>query len=196
MATFVELILTVLQKQAEITVAALDTLLSDPHELRSKRYRLYAYGPPGFKTNWADAYRRRRKFYDTLNYLKREGLVKKKKGGRNSRWVVTSLGRERIEKMKEYQRDPLSSANSYFSNPRGRGLTVVAFDIPERERRKRKWIRSSLMHMGFRFLQKSVWVGTGQVDEEFVLALRERDMLEYVHLFSVDSRGTVKEVYQ
>lgn len=196
MATLVEIILTIMQRQAEITVDILDTIFSSPQELRSKRYRLSAYGPQRFKTDWADVYRRHRKFYDTLNYLKREGLVKPKKQGRRASWILTRLGREKIKTIKERKKDLLSATNSYLPNLRGRGLTVVTYDIPERARRKRQWLRCALTHMGLKLMQKSVWVGAGQIDEEFIFALREREMLEHVHIFSVDSRGTIREDHQ
>ena len=68
---------------------------------------------------------------------------------------------------------------------------IVIFDIPERERRKRNQLRRELVYLGFKKLQQSVWIGQTQIPEEFIKELKEKDILPYIHIFSVEKKGTV-----
>ncbi len=117
--------------------------------------------------------------------------MQKKSKGRVFVWKVTDAGNEHLKILKEKGLFFQSRAN--FSPPAGNGITIIAFDVPEKERKKRNWIRMSLINMEFSSLQKSLWVAHGSVAEEFIHALRERDMLDYVHIFSVDKKGTIQK---
>lgn len=191
MVKFIELVLTVLQYQAEGLLEIADVFLSTPEETRRYFHRIPTHERRWFKTNWAEAYRSRQQFHLTLNYLKRQGLVVRKGDKRKSRWFLTKQGEKRAKTYRERRADSYSSVSTNFAHVYGDGVTVVAFDIPEKERRKRDWIRMCLAEMGFQKLQKSVWVARGKVDEDFFRALRERDLLGKVHIFAVTKRGTI-----
>lgn len=194
MAKFVELLLSALQFQAEGLLEIGDIVLSTPAETRRWLHHIPTYERRWFKTNWAEAYRGRQQFYRTLNYLKRQGLVVKKGVKRHALWVITKRGKERIQYYKRSRLDLFSASRITFAPPRGGGVTIVAFDIPEKERRKRDWLRMCLAEMDFEKLQKSVWVGKGAVDENFIHALRERDLSSSVHIFAVTQRGTINPI--
>lgn len=190
MATFVELVLAALQFQAEGLLDIADDLLA-PGGMRTLPY-FPIRDRQWFKKNWADLYRDRRQFYRTLNHLKRQGLVVKKKHAAASSWMLTRDGKEKKRRDEERRQDPFSSAQAVFAKPHGGGITVISYDIPERERRKRDWIRMCLMEMDCEKIQKSVWVGRGALDENFMHALRARDLLGRVHIFMVTKYGTIK----
>lgn len=191
----VEKILGVLQLQAENTVDLIDTLLSDRRTAMRKARRAILYGPPEFKTDWLYAYRQRRVFYTTLNRLKKQGLVTGRKLGRNSVWKITKRGIARWRSLQKRQSDPFSLRNREdFGGERKPGITIVAFDIPEREKRKRKWVRECVRRFDFSMLQKSVWIGKRRVPEGFIRALRERGLLKYVQIFAVSQTGTITEI--
>ncbi len=192
MAKFVELLLAALQFQAEGLLTLGDILLSTREETRRWFYRIPTEERQWFKKNWADAYRDRRQFHHTLQYLKRQGLVVKKTKSHKSGWALTERGIERMMRYKKAREDPFSGANAIFVKPRGSGITIVAYDIPERERRKRDWMRRCLIEMGCEMVQKSVWVAKGTIDEDFIHALRDRDLLGHVHIFSVTKQGTIR----
>lgn len=176
-----------------MTLAMIDAMLCDRSTSYRKLRRLRDYGPPSFRTDWADAYRRRRAFSCMLQYLKKEGFVERQKEGRNSYWHITVQGKKKLSGLKKSALN-LSTANLSFEKPQGKGITVFAFDIPERERKKRDWLRQCLIAMEFRCLQKSVWVSRGALSEKFMYALREREMLSYIHIFSITKRGTIREI--
>ncbi len=189
MAKFVELVLTALQYQTEGMFTIADTLL-DPQKYF---YRIPINQQRWFKTSWAEAYRNRQQFYNTLNRLKHQGLVTKKRQGKSG-WFLTEPGEERLTYYQKLRKDLFSSAHVAFPKTHGEGITVVAFDVPEKERRKRDWTRECLTEMGFQKLQKSVWVAHGKVHEDFIHALRERNLLDYVHIFAVTKRGMISSL--
>lgn len=192
MARFTELLLTALQFQAKGLLTLGEILFSSEEAMRRFFHRIPTEERSWFKENWAGLYRDRQQFYCTLNHLKRQGLVAKQRGGSSgSRWALTPRGEERNYEYRQSRRDPLSSANTAFSKPQGAGITIVAYDIPEKERRKREWIRMCLIEMECEKIQQSVWVAKGTVDEDFIHALRERDLLRNVHIFAVTKHGTV-----
>jgi len=192
MANFVELVLTALQFQTEGLLQIADILFATPAKARRQLSQPLTYEWRWFKENWADLYRDRRQFHHTLQYLKQQGLISKKIKVHGSGWVLTQRGMERAQRYKTVRRDPFSKANAAFMKPHGNGVTIVAYDIPERERKKRDWIRWCLIEMGCEMIQKSVWVAKGAIDEDFIHALRDRDLLEYVHIFSVTKQGTIR----
>lgn len=191
MAKFIELVLTALQYQAKGLLEMGDILFATQEETRRYIHRIPTYERQWFKTNWAETYRDRQQFYRTLNHLKSQGLVVKIKAERGQQWSLTKFGREKIQKYRKFRSNPFSSTSVRFKQPTGEGLTIVVFDIPEKERKKREWIRMCLVAMEFKNLQKSVWITKGKVHEDFFHALRERKMLKYVHIFVATKEGTL-----
>lgn len=62
---------------------------------------------------------------------------------------------------------------------------MVLFDIPEKKRKTRNWLRSQLKLWDFEMLQQSVWMGKGPLPKEF---------LERLHLFGVDKGVKIVKV--
>lgn len=192
--SLVEKILEILQAQAENTVDLIDIALSDRSTSYRKARRSLLYGPPEFKTDWAYAYRQRRVFYATLNRLKKQGLVAGRKSGRRSIWKITKLGLKRWGFLRKNHSNPFSLRNlDLAGEPRKPGITIVAFDIPEREKFKRQWLRGCLKLLGFSLLQKSVWIGKRRLPEKFIKVLRQEDMLRFVQIFGISKTGTIEE---
>jgi DNA-binding transcriptional regulator PaaX len=64
---------------------------------------------------------------------------------------------------------------------------IVAFDIPEKKRKYRDWLRSELIGFGFEQVQKSVWFGPA-LPKEFILYLDEIKLLDYVRFFKASPK--------
>jgi len=47
--------------------------------------------------------------------------------------------------------------------------------------------------LGFTMLQKSLWIGSNKIPEEFIEDLKEWKIIEYVHIFEVTKKGTLVE---
>lgn len=178
-----------------MTVDLFKSFFMSKSEARRDYRRFLSQGPRQFKTDWADIYRKHRQFYNTLNYLQHEGLVVKKEKGKSSFWNITKRGIERLRYIRDRSQNNFSKFSVSLDPPTGSGLIIVAFDIPEKERRARDWVRACLREMEFKLLQKSVWVSRGNaIDEDFIHAIRERKLLPHVHIFSVNKRGTIHEI--
>jgi len=103
--TITEKILEILQMQAENAINMLDIIFSDRYTSYRKARRSLRYGPPQFKSDWVEWYRKRRAFHALLQKLKNEGFIKKKNPGKNSPWSITKLGLKRLAFIKNKKRN-------------------------------------------------------------------------------------------
>lgn len=189
-----EIILKILQFNAETAINILDIMLSDRQELMRKQRKLASGGALfSFKTDWAKKYRKRQAFHSLLAHMKKEGFVKKEEK-KNGKWNITAKGVEYIKSWHKEGHSHYSFRSAYFQPSEKKELTIVAFDIPEKEHKKRRWLRMCLVSMEFSRLQKSVWWSSYNLPEDFVRALHDRNMLEYVHIFAVSRGGTLTKV--
>ena len=72
-------------------------------------------------------------------------------------------------------------------------VIIVSFDVPERRRHWRDWLRFQLASLGLQKLQLSVWIGKVKLPEEFLEDLKKFQLLTYVHILSVGKKGTLKD---
>ncbi|KKS44305.1 hypothetical protein A3I25_00040 [Candidatus Nomurabacteria bacterium RIFCSPLOWO2_02_FULL_42_17] len=127
------------------------------------------------------------RLHSLLSKLKREGMINRvKKGAYN----ITEKGRKYLlEKKSRFA----WSRRYTVEKTRNNILTIVVFDVPEHERAKRDWLRYELILMSFKKLQNSVWVGNYTLPSEFITDLQSYNILPYVHIFSVDRKGTITD---
>ncbi len=131
-----------------------------------------------------DIERKKQNFYLILSKLKREGFIKKNK----DKWLITSAGKEKL--MKIFKRLPKRK----YEKEANSTVKIIAFDIPERERWKRAWLRKNLEDLGFKLLQKSVWMGKAKLPEEFLKDLRKYEIFPYVDIFAITKSGSIKSI--
>ena len=185
----IEKVLEVLQCGAETTIGLLDAMTSGYSE-SYKKLKRYQREPFSFKSDWSKSYSESQKFYSLLYYLKKQGLIEGKKDGRGSLWRIRPAGIEKLSNIKKRKIFSVSSIN-YREEPDT--LKIITFDIPTKDDRKRYWLRAVLKRIGFKMLQKSVWFGKKKIPESFMDDLRERGMIEYVHILSVNKAGSLRE---
>jgi len=116
------------------------------------------------------------KLYVTISRLKKNGLVE----NNNHLWSLTRLG---SKKLKKYE-----SSKTYHPYPKikkSNKKVIIAFDIPEADRRNRGWLRIELVSLGFKILQKSVWLGPAPLPKEFINNLKFMKLLPYLKFFEV-----------
>ena len=117
----------------------------------------------------------------SLYSLKKRGLVKYN----NGEWVITKKGRK-------YYGDKRWNLYRYFylkntSNKNGK-MMLIMFDIPEKERSKRDWLRSQLKLFGFKQVQKSVWFGPRNLPRDFFTYIKELGVGEYIKMFKTNGK--------
>lgn len=113
----------------------------------------------------------------TLSRLKKKGLI----DNQNGKWILSEEG-------KLFLNEPGYLARNFISNKKP-GKTfkkelIVTFDIPERKRKYRDWLRSELVGFGFELVHKSVWFGPA-LPEEFIEYLDEEGIIRYIRFFRV-----------
>ncbi|MDO8516041.1 MAG: CRISPR-associated endonuclease Cas2 [bacterium] len=124
-----------------------------------------------------------------LYKLKRDGLVKERVAGSKKILVITAQGKEKLSLLKTKVARNIPSRK--YVSTRSTAWTIVAFDIPEQERKKRNWLRQTIIHLGFTMIQKSVWMGKVVLPEEFLDDLSGLHMMDYVQIFEITKSGTL-----
>ncbi|MDO8582579.1 MAG: hypothetical protein Q7R63_01110 [bacterium] len=117
--------------------------------------------------------------------LKKEKLVTASPTG----WRITNAGREKMQKLA----DRLLRKKSY-PEEKAPALTIVMFDVPEKYKGYRDWMRAAIRGCGFDQLQKSVFAGNVRLPEEFINDLDRLSLLRYVEIFSVSEKGTLEKI--
>jgi predicted transcriptional regulator with HTH domain len=133
----------------------------------------------------------KKRFYDLMYHLKKDGLVCKSKKEGGAFFSVTTKGKSILKKLRSDRAKNLP--DSCYKFKIDKTLKIVIFDIPEKEKRKREWLRSVLRNLNFDMLQKSVWVGKAKLPQEFMADLKRLNILSSVEFFSVDKSGSLKQ---
>ncbi len=113
---------------------------------------------------------RRRQFTEKLYALRRRGLLKQRKIGDRLRYSLTEKGRISYLKMLIAQA-PLR---------KDRKMTLVIFDVPEREKSARGSLRHFLKTSGFIRLQWSVWETRKDVVEALHQWVRLKNLQNWI----------------
>ena len=71
--------------------------------------------------------------------------------------------------------------------PAGDIKVMVLFDIPEKKRKIRNWLRSQLKIWDFEMIQQSVWLGRGPLPKEFTDRLQAFGINKCVKVLRVQS---------
>lgn len=185
-------ILEILQSQAEATATLLDIFTSGYQESYRKMRGLNLHKPKTFKTDWVAEYHSRQKFYTLLNKLKREGFIEKHKNGKTMLWKITKDGLAKLGILNKLKYFSLSNID--YEKINDGKVRIITFDIPEKERRKRDWLRAALTSLKYSLLQQSVWIGKTKIPEKFLNDLREKQIISYIHIFEISRGGTIKKI--
>ena len=138
------------------------------------RRRMHGYTGPALPGRFQETSRPTLRV--TLSRLKKKGFVESKSGS----WAITKRGRDFLVKALR-----MRAHKSYFlhaSKKKEKNLIIV-FDIPEKQKSKRDWLRAELLGLGFVMLQKSVWFGPAPISKEFIEILGDLGVLPYLKFF-------------
>jgi CRISPR-associated endonuclease Cas2 len=118
-----------------------------------------------------------------LSKLKKGGLLSNEKGI----WKITPEGKIFLKKEKSTL-IKFTSFKNIKLNPQK--TMLVIFDIPEKKRLYRNWLRNELVGFGFTLIQKSVWFGP-TLPKEFITYLSDRKILEYIKFFKATEKDLI-----
>ena len=130
----------------------------------------------------------RKDFSTFVSKLKKDGLIKKEKGIIS----LTQKGKKKLISLKFFRRRMEIVEKSKKELPMNKYILVI-FDIPELYKNKRQWIRSVLTDLNYKMVQKSVWMGKNKIPEEFLVSLKELNIIDYVEIFEVSRLGSLND---
>lgn len=116
--------------------------------------------------------------------LEKRGFLETSK----SQWSATPSGK-RFLSQSSLAIKKFFDKNKVLDNREKPRNLIIIFDIPEKKKRYRDWLRMELVGFGFTLIQKSVWLGPG-LPQEFIEYLNEAGILKFVRFF----RATEKEL--
>ncbi len=130
------------------------------------------------------------KFYQLFYKLKRQGLIALEKDtGNDPFFRLTAKG---LVWLKEFNAKPHFGTPTYASPEKSNRITIVSYDIPEKQRFYRDWLRSTLRNLDMNQLQKSLWVGKIKIPSEFIADITRFKLDRYVEIFEITKSGTLR----
>lgn len=131
------------------------------------------------------------RYHNLIYKLKRDGLVEERTSGTEKILTLSEKGKAKLEALKN--RGKLPDVKGY-KKEEAATFVIVSFDVPERDRKKRDWLRAVLKNLELRMIQKSVWVGKTKLPIAFLDDLHKLHLLDYVQIFQISKSGTLTEL--
>ncbi|OGI73927.1 hypothetical protein A3D42_02820 [Candidatus Nomurabacteria bacterium RIFCSPHIGHO2_02_FULL_41_18] len=122
-----------------------------------------------------------------LAKMKHDGLIEKTNKNNEIKIKISEKGKKKLKYLKN--RLPYRK----YSKEKQRAVVIISFDIPERLRKKRRWLREVIKNLGFEMIHQSLWTGKVKIPKEFILDLENLKILEYVEIFQISKTGTLKK---
>ncbi|MFA6136272.1 MAG: hypothetical protein WC705_02855 [Candidatus Paceibacterota bacterium] len=133
----------------------------------------------------------RRRLHSLIYKLKKEGLITSAKK-KESIPFLTKKGIASLKILRKKKSNSLPVPD--YKTNKSNDITIVTFDVPEKEKRKRYWLRVALKNMDFYMIQKSVWFGKVGLPESFIEDVRRINVLGYLEIFKVTKSGTLRKI--
>lgn len=171
----------ILDRLAEAGPIVIDMLMPPHHKSRAARALL------GLDTRrYISRKAAKHSFSTILGRLRREGLVVRSGAKKNAVWTLTVKGRAALRNKK-----PVEQKKTYALSPADGIIRLVSFDIPEKLRFHRRWLRAELIACDFEPLHKSVLIGKRPVPEELIAESEARGLTKYIHIAAIHKSGTL-----
>ena len=135
---------------------------------------------------------KKRRFNDLIYNLRKEELIKDFEQDDKKFIQLTPKGEKKLEGLRLKKAHSLPDTK--FEKQKDEAVKIIIFDIPERERRKRAWLRLALSNLEFQMLQRSVWVGKTILPKRFIDNLSQLDLISYVEIFAINKSGSLKRL--
>ena len=175
---FTEKFLWDLHKFINTTEGVLDFFVPDkPYHFRGPKEMTWAEIKV-FRNNWEFEYKKRKKDFSKLVYkLRQGGYLRTLKIKDKSAITLTPKGLEKVFAIKIKLTDRKQRPDKKWQ--------MVLFDIPEEKRKDRDMFRKNLQYLGYKKLQKSIWVCPYDVLEETKDLIKRYKIKPYVELLLV-----------
>lgn len=135
----------------------------------------------------------KRSLKNAIYKLKKDGLIGYEDTTQGKSLFITQKGKEYLNKENRKSTFPDRKYPRDTGIQEDKSLKIIIFDIPEKERNKRDWLRAVIKNLGFKHLQQSVWAGSNPIPKSFLEDLKELQILRFVEIFSVSRTGTIEK---
>ena len=119
-----------------------------------------------------------------LSRLQERGYVNNSTTG----WSINKKGDEYLKRCSFKNRLLSYMASPFAENPSQ--SIIISFDIPEKNRFIRHWLRNQLKIFGYKMLQQSLWLGPGPLPLLFTKRLENLNIKKNVKTFKITKRNT------
>jgi phenylacetic acid degradation operon negative regulatory protein len=110
-----------------------------------------------------------------LSRLSKKGYINKSSLG----WSVTQKGKKVFK---------ANNLLSYIESPfteKSTSSMIISFDIPEKDRILRNWLRNQIKIFNYKMLQQSLWIGPGPLPEPFLKRLENLKIRKNIKTFKI-----------
>lgn len=136
---------------------------------------LYADLPSGnLRFSFEDNKPKEATIRQTIGRMQKHGLVKKEK----NKYTLTLLGKS----IAKY----ILGRKKIFRNKWDKKHRVVIFDIPEKKKHLRNWLREELYLLKYEKLQKSVFVGKFPLPKDLIKEIKNKKINKFVDYLLVE----------
>ncbi len=142
-------------------------------ELKYKGVGVNIFGIPTFLTGNKNSCK------SALSRLKKNGYVENIEGN----WRITDQGKKYIQRRQE----AMKQFDSPFSDKSPKNL-ILLFDIPEKMKAEREWLRWHLKKFNYEMIQRSVWIGPSPLPKDFVNYLKSIKIHKYLKTYKTPSK--------
>lgn len=138
---------------------------------------------------WGKDYpsQKKQNLYSTIYRMKEEGYIKVVEDRGKKRYISTLKGKTKI--LAYLKKDKKWDGK----------WRIVIFDVPETKKKMRNFFRQKLSDLGYRILQKSVWIcpyNTADYVEELIEYCKAKPYIHYLLVEEIDDRDTLMELFK
>ena len=119
---------------------------------------------------------KRQEILVNLSRLEKQGLIRKEP--KRKIYILTEEGKELVS----YVKDRYSILDKKWDGK----LKIVIFDIPEKKKFYREWLRGELLLLNYKMLQKSVYVGKYPLAKSFYQDIIRFGLNDQIFVFTID----------
>lgn len=99
-------------------------------------------------------------------------------------WSITKEGKKYYSKKHSRENRLLGYIESPFANNSPTNM-IIAFDVPEKDRAKRHWLRNQIKIFGYKMLQQSLWIGPSPLPPAFLKRLEDLEIKKNIKTFKI-----------
>jgi len=135
-----------------------------------------------FKNNWEFEYKKKKKDFAKIIYrLEQNGYIKRLKVKDKSAVMLTPKGLDKVFTIKMKSKERKQRTDKKWQ--------MVLFDIPEKKKKERESFRRMLQYLGYKKLQRSIWVCPYDVLKETKDLIKRYKLEPHVELLLVKKIG-------